>query len=545
MPTIGPLSVAGALALPILRRALPEVVAGQEGLDRTVRWVHVVDVPEPDELLRGGELVLSTGTGPGLDEDAQRHFIRSLSDQGAAALLIELGYSYKRALPPTLIQEAEACGLPLIATHRPTRFVDMTEAIHGALVDRRLAVLRRSQEAGDRLTAIVLDHRGFGDLLAELARTLQNPVALENVAGQLIGFTPYESTEQELLEAHLEYRRAREPGQLQGPGWLSSEVTSRGRLWGQVTVLELDSPLEEDDRMMLERGAQAVALQLLHEHQDEQLRARARGSFLVDLMHARLAEADAARRAAALEFSPRRATLLAGALGWRSERWVELAETPDEAWATLMPALRARPGGDRSLLLGLHGGTLLLVCAVGEGEPSDEALSALAGELRAPLRRRELGETDAALAFAGVDVTWRGVGRKLERAAGAVMSARATAPSLWRDARQRSLADLLYSMRSSSELLAFARDQLGPLFDECDQRSRELLRTLEAYLASSGRKADTARTLHLTRQSLYLRLERLERLLGVDLEDPDVVLSLHLAVRALRLTQALSPEERR
>jgi purine catabolism regulator len=71
-----------------------------------------------------------------------------------------------------------------------------------------------------------------------------------------------------------------------------------------------------------------------------------------------------------------------------------------------------------------------------------------------------------------------------------------------------------------------------------------LLRTLEAYLASSGRKAETARALHLTRQSLYLRLERVQRVLGVDLDDPDVLLALHLALRALRLTQALSPDER-
>jgi hypothetical protein len=32
--------------------------------------------------------------------------------------------------------------------------------------------------------------------------------------------------------------------------------------------------------------------------------------------------------------------------------------------------------------------------------------------------------------------------------------------------------------------------------------------------------------------------------LGADLDDPDVMLALHLALRALRLTQSLSPEER-
>ena len=529
----------------MLRRALPEVLSGRENLDRTVRWVHIVDVPDPTELLRGGELVLSTGLGPGREQDSQRQYTRSLAEQNAAGLLIELGYTYRRAIPQSLVDEAEAVGLPLIATHRPTRFVDITEAIHGALVDQRLGLLRRGQVVADRLTALVLERRGLGDLLAELARTLQNPVALENIAGQLIGFAPYESTEQELLEAHLEYRRARERGQLQGPGWLAVEVGADGRPWGQVTMLELDSPMVEEHRVVLERGAQALALSLMHEHHDEQLRARARGSLLADLMHGRVSEADAARRAEALDFAPRRGALLAGAFGWRSERWREVAETPDQAWATLVPGVRAGTGGDRSILLGLHGEALLLVRGVAEGDPGKAELDALTHDLRGPLRRRGLTPTDVALAFGGVDTTWLGTGRRLERALGAVLAARATAPVPWRDARHRNLSDLLYAMRSSPELLAFSRDQLGVLFEERDARSRELLRTLEVYLGNSARKADTARALHLTRQSLYMRLERIQSVLEVDIDDPDVQLGLHLAVRALRLTQALSPADRR
>jgi purine catabolism regulator len=196
-------------------------------------------------------------------------------------------------------------------------------------------------------------------------------------------------------------------------------------------------------------------------------------------------------------------------------------------------------------LLGLHGSELLLVCGVPDGDPTREALSVLAGELRGPLRRRGLTEADAALAFGGAESTWQGAGRRLERAVAVVAAAPASPPALWRDARHWQLADLLYGLRSSPELLAFTRDLLGPLFEARDQRSLELLRTLEAYLASSGRKADTARTLHVTRQSLYMRLERLGEMLDLDLEDPDVMLGLHLAIRALRLSQALSPDRRR
>jgi PucR family transcriptional regulator, purine catabolism regulatory protein len=149
------------------------------------------------------------------------------------------------------------------------------------------------------------------------------------------------------------------------------------------------------------------------------------------------------------------------------------------------------------------------------------------------------------LAFGGADRTWTGAGRRLDRALAAALAARATAPVLWRDARHRTLADLLFAIRTSPELLAFTRDQLGTLFEEPDPRSRELLRTLEVYLACSARKADAARALHLTRQSLYMRLERIEKLLGIDLDDSDTQLGLHLAVRALRLTQALPPADRR
>jgi purine catabolism regulator len=541
--TIGPLSVAAALALPVLRRALPEVVAGQEGLERTVRWVHVVDVPKPDGLLRGGELVLSTGAGAGIDPRTQRGFIRSLADQDAAGLLIELGYTYEQGLPPALIAEASDRGLPLIATHRASRFVDITEAIHGALVDRRLALLRRANEAGERLTQVVLERRELGELLRELARALRNPVMLENIAGQLVGYATYESGERELLEAHAQYRRARRPEALEGRGWLAVEVHSGGHPWGQLTALELDSPLHAEDRAVLERGAQAVALQLLDSQHAEQLRDRARGTFLVDLMRGRILEEDAARRAAALEFPGDRGRLLAGALGWRSERWSEVAATPDAAWGTLIPALRAS-ARQRPLLVGLHAGLVLLVCRLPDGEPTSQQLDALAADLRAPLRHRGLAEADVAVAFGGADAGWTGAGRRLERAANAVLAARALAPTPWRDAGHGAVVDLLYALRRSPELLAFTRDQLGPLFDATDSRSKELLRTLEAYLANSGRKAEAARALHLTRQSLYLRLDRLERLLGVDLEDPDVVLALHLSVRALRLTQALSPDER-
>ncbi|WP_257002789.1 helix-turn-helix domain-containing protein, partial [Streptomyces albidoflavus] len=63
---------------------------------------------------------------------------------------------------------------------------------------------------------------------------------------------------------------------------------------------------------------------------------------------------------------------------------------------------------------------------------------------------------------------------------------------------------------------------------------RELAANRLAYLAHAGRKAETARELHLNRQTLYNRLARIAELLGTDLDDPHTVLALSLALRARR-----------
>jgi purine catabolism regulator len=124
----------------------------------------------------------------------------------------------------------------------------------------------------------------------------------------------------------------------------------------------------------------------------------------------------------------------------------------------------------------------------------------------------------------------------VRRSAGA---ATALPVTRWHDARRPGVADLLHDLRDEPALEAFVEEQLGALLADGSPRTRTLLATLEAYLASGGRKAEAARALHLERQSLYLRLRRIEELLGVSLDDEDVVLALHLAVRARRFRRGL------
>ena len=130
------------------------------------------------------------------------------------------------------------------------------------------------------------------------------------------------------------------------------------------------------------------------------------------------------------------------------------------------------------------------------------------------LDRHGLGPEDAALAIGGPTDSWVAAGQALRRVKRSAGAATGLPAARWHDARRPGVADLLHDLRDTPELDAFVSEQLGPLLDDPAPRTRALLETLEAYLAAGGRKAEAARALHLERQSLYLRLRRIEDAAG-------------------------------
>lgn len=73
---------------------------------------------------------------------------------------------------------------------------------------------------------------------------------------------------------------------------------------------------------------------------------------------------------------------------------------------------------------------------------------------------------------------------------------------------------------------------VGPLLSPAH---RELARTAEVYLDCAGQAGRTAAELGIHRQTLYYRLSRVEQLTGLDLDDGEDRLLLHMALKAARL----------
>jgi purine catabolism regulator len=535
------LTLREVLELPVVRRALPEVVTGQRALDRELRWAHVVDTADPSGLLKGGELVLTTGIGAGTREADQARWIGGVLEQGVAGVAVELGTTWRERVPEPVLAACRDADVPLVAFRRQVRFIEITEAVHAVVLHRQFELLRRGEEIHRRFTELILQGRGVPEIMAELADAVGNPVVLEDAAHELVYYVSGPAGDDVALAAWADLHRAEDRGEAP-EGVLLVDVRLMDTSWGRLVALALEEPLDEFDRVAVERAALAVAIDLLGQQHEEHLRARSRGAFLSDLAAGAVEEADARRRAEALGWSAggdRRGALLPLAAAWRvpRARWQAGDPSPGQrpTWTQLSGDLRAALATlGAGVLLGPRDVDLLVLVALG-GREYDEALAEhLAEVFHGVLERRGLGPQDAALAIGAPAATWALAGQGLRRVRRSAGAATALAPERWYDARRPGVTDLLHDLREAPELDAFVDEQLGPLLHDGSARTRALLDTLEAYLAAGGRKAQAARALHLERQSLYLRLRRIEEVLGVSLEDEDTVLGLHLAVRALR-----------
>ncbi|KUM89205.1 MULTISPECIES: PucR family transcriptional regulator [Streptomyces] len=92
-------------------------------------------------------------------------------------------------------------------------------------------------------------------------------------------------------------------------------------------------------------------------------------------------------------------------------------------------------------------------------------------------------------------------------------------------------------------LAALVQHALGPLLAWEAAHPSDLVRTLETHLRNGCSPTRTAALLHIGRQSLYQRLERIESLLGLEIDDPDLLgelLTATCAHRVVRTTKAVA-----
>lgn len=521
-----------ALKTPVLRRGVPEVLAYEAGLANEIRWVHASEVSNIASLLRGGELLLSTGMGLDRAAAGQDRLVRELAERQIAALVIELGSSL-RTIPAGLVRAADRHGLCLVALNREVPFVEVTETIHRMLIDQGGDLLRGADQLHRRFTTLMLGGAGVTEVLSELARFVGNPVYLERSGHGLAYHARHESDDETALGAWAAFSR----GLATAPAATAERVPLGGEeSWGRLVVLALDRPLDGQTQVAVERAVGLIALALMRREEEDHLSTRQRGDFLMGLTRTHAGDSEVGDRAAELGFVGEWEWLLPlavaavdpGGGSQRNAAWVAVKRDLQEALERRrIPAVL----GDG------EAGELLAVVGLKRAADRDRLAATFAELLREALARRRDDQAPQTVAVAAAVAGWREAGEGLGAALAALEAASNDEPRPWHDITEPSPDRLLYSLRGSGELREFTEQRLRTLI-EADRRGRgDLVRTLATLCDNAGHRAKTAAALDIKRQTLYHRLNRIESITGRDLSDGAVLLSFHLALRARRFLE--------
>ena len=505
------------LEFDVLREARPQVLVGGSGLDRPVRWVHSSEIYEIGPLLFGGELLLTTGLGlAGPDAGARRHYVRELAGRKVTGLALELGRTFTEP-PAEVVDEARQLGLPLVALHEVVPFIRITEAANTAIVDRSTARLRRGDDLTRRLDEALAAGAGVGGLLATAGGVTGCPLVVLSAAGALV--------------AGHGVGDHRDAWSLVDAARHLVPVSAAGRPWGRL-VAGPGSPLDDADlRSALERTATALGLAVLVTGGPPGQLDRQVAALLSDLVDAAVpAAADYRLRAGLAGFDPA-----------AEQQVVAVAvDGPESGPALAILERAARPLGTPRLVGRVVGGVLGLLVVGGDVR---DAVGEVQGRVAEARRRVGAQEVTAAVGHAvpgragpgEVAGTLRAARAALRLAVAERASRPRVAPAVT-SVRALALELELTAQGDPARLAGLARSTIGALVDWDAAHRTELVRTLEVLLRHGGSPTRAAAALHLGRQSLYQRIERIESLLGHPCDDPVLHASLLLATCAHRLS---------
>lgn len=544
-------TVSSVLDLPALRRGRPRVVAGRAGLSNVVRWAHVTELPDIASMLRGGELLLTTGVAfPDSDADLAV-LIERLAAVGSAALVVELGRRWTDELPLAMRQAADEHALPLVELRREIPFVEVTEAVHARVADAQLAQLRASEQLHRTFNELTVEGAGIAEVMRQTARVARTPIVLENLTHQVLAFDAAGGSPEELLD-RWEARSRSTHGQGRTwydaeRGWLVTTVGARGVDWGRL-VLVTSAPPDQHAVALVERAATALALHRLVQKDRDSVERQSHRTVLTGILRHDVPSSELAAAAQALGVPVEGSTLvgvivrprdLPGADPVRSHE--ALAGIAEEAAAVL------RTHHVSALVAAIDDVQVAVLLTLREESAVDGALQRFGSDLSARYLTTTPGSADAQplVVAAGAPVSDLLTARRSLLEASQVAQAvhdssdATTSASVYQlpDVRLRGLLHLL---RDDVRVQTFVERELGGLLRWDAEHQDDLVGVLRIYLETGRNKSVAAQRAGLSRQGFYERLQKIERVALVDLSDTESCVSLHVALLALDAVRAPS-----
>lgn len=522
------------LALPLLAESV--VLAGGEGLDKMVRQINVMEVPDVTDWVRPGEFLMTTGYPFHNQPGAFLRLIRDLSAKGVVAL----GVKTKRFLneiPREVIELANELQFPLIELPVQTVFSDVIREVMELVLSSELRQVAQLQLRMQSITDVLLAGGELSELLESVQAQVNNPVVLVDAKFGCSYSTmlrdwsaALDGMESLSAVALSSWTNGKQPfvlGSMHLELFVARTEQSHTRDCALI-LLPMRGPWNQLDALTVERTLPLMELEIMNVEARKSVEYKYIDQFLQDWLFGRLANRiDLRMRAEVCGYPLDESSHYIVALIYTRNRLpaVSFAQVQPEL-QRLRATLAAIDRADiHATYFDYH--LILLIPATGEMKKSE--FRQLAEHVLNPQQVLCVGKSVApeqlqesfkeALAIEQISRECR-----LDKSV-----------LLYDDL---GLFPLLSVLPDVPEVARFKEKYMLPLLEFDESHHLNLVETLDAYFSCNQNMKLTAAKLFTHYNTIVYRMERIKRLLGFDLDQAETKLQLYLALKLLQLEKS-------
>ncbi|UOQ84460.1 PucR family transcriptional regulator [Gracilibacillus salinarum] len=512
-----------------------ELVAGDKGLDNIVRWVHIMEVTNIDNLLNGSELILSTGVGWRDFKGACVSYFQQLIDAGVAALCIEL-VKYANSIPQEMLELANEHRIPLIVFHQEVRFIDISQVMNKRLVNTQYRILSDLEDFSSKLNQVMLLPNACHRVLKLIHQYLRVQVIYIPHNSEDITFLPLpnKNEQQKLvatIEADKENRVINRNKQFiaTDQSYVGQSVQAMDVKFADIIFFTRYQAITEYELLVLDRCANAISQDLIRAFYLEEQRKQKKQQWIYEWISGSYKEEDIIQYLSSLDatINPNGAVVCVCRLH---------ALMHDDNQSYHIAVFRNVLQKYGFFLVSLYDQKQFVFVLVNVRTQCDWKL-----------RLEKVIRHIANMNLYKLDTTpyaWLGVG-KLTEDIHEIQESYQSALEALAIQNQAKIKDKIFyedlhiyrlvaSLNKAICLEDYIQEYLGEVLDYDEAHNSDLLYTLQKYLECNGSKNDAAKRLYVVRQTLYHRLSKLKELLGADFMEPAKRSTIEFLIHAYR-----------
>ncbi|MFD0670568.1 PucR family transcriptional regulator [Cohnella sp. GCM10027633] len=529
------------LGIPPMKEA--KLVAGQTGLHRAISRVNVIETADILPWVKPGEFLMTTGYAVREEPERFLQLIPELVKRGVAAMGIK-SKRFAEDVPTEIVNESEKLGFALLELPPELAFSDLVGACMERVLAQETSQLADLQNRIQSMTRLLLDGSGLYALLDAMEEMLGNPVVVVRehdkswLSASLRGAEP---TEVWPLVQSLSYRQIGR-GANGGFALLQnayrvyvSPIPSRRMKQACLVLLEKDRDIVPLDALSVDRLSSLVGLEMANVEAVREVEGKYLDQFLQDWLSGKIvSDADWKLRADVCGCAiPEGSRICAALIGWNRsdpapEKLREVTRRLRSERLRSLDGLLAAPVGDE----------LALVLPLGRSSLAEgaEAFEQLLGRLLTELRPL-LGDRELRLFAGRVTDRYDGLHASWSQARRARQVAEVCAlPGEIVTYDRLGVYSLLYLIPPGDEREQFLSRFALPLQQADRKGGGRLVETLEMFFRCNGNIKLTSEKLYAHYNTIVYRLEKIQSILGVSLDDPEDRLQLHLALKLGRIS---------